>query len=106
VDLDPVIHQPTRLRIMVLLFQNRQAAATWVRDALQLTDGNMGSHCERLAQRGYIEQARTLTPQGFQLRLRITPEGDAAFAAYLQALRGMLEAASPREATGRPGPGT
>ena len=89
-DLDPIIHQPTRLRIMVLLFQNRQAAATWVRDTLQMTDGNLASHATKLAEAGYVEQGRVLTPIGFQLRLRITPKGDEAFQRYLEGLRGML----------------
>lgn len=95
--LDPVIHQPTRLRIMTLLFRNRQASFTWVRDALGLTDGNLGSHAEKLAHGGYVAQGRVLTPAGFQVRLRITPEGDAAFRQYLLALRGYLEAEGPRE---------
>lgn len=90
-ELDPVIHQPTRLRIMVLLYQNRQAAATWVRDTLGLTDGNLGSHSDRLAHAGYVDVGRTLTPTGFQVRLRMTEKGDAAFRDYLARLRGFLQ---------------
>lgn len=82
---------------MTLLFRNRQASFTWVRDALELTDGNLGSHAEKLAQSGYLAQGKALTPAGFQVRLRITPEGDEAFRQYLLALRGYLEAEGPRE---------
>jgi DNA-binding MarR family transcriptional regulator len=96
-ELDPIIHQPTRLRIMVLLYQNRQAAATWVRDALGLTDGNLGSHTQKLVDAGYLEQGRALSAQGFQLRLKLTPKGEQAFAAYLAGLKSMLAAATPAD---------
>jgi len=86
-SLDPIIHQATRLRIMALLFRNRTAAFTWARDTLGLTDGNLDTHTKRLEDAGYIRRGRVLTTGGFQVRLRITPEGDAAFRAYLEALR-------------------
>lgn len=75
---------------MALLFRNRQGAATWVRSALGLTDGNLGSHAERLAGAGYLRVARALTTEGFQRRLSITPEGDAAFRRYLAALKELV----------------
>lgn len=89
-QLDPLIHQPTRLQIMALLFRNRRAAATWVRDTLGLTDGNLGSHAERLAEAGYVQSARALTPGGFQVQLAITEAGDRAFRAYLVSLRRLV----------------
>lgn len=108
-ELDPVIHQPTRLRIMTLLHRNRQAAFTWIRDVLGLTDGNLGSHAARLEGAGYVEQGRALTPNGFQVRLRVTPAGDDAFRAYLAALRAYTavaavgpEASLPEHAAGPP----
>jgi DNA-binding MarR family transcriptional regulator len=90
--LDPVIHQATRLRIMALLFRNRSAPFTWVRDALGLTDGNLDAHAARLVAAGYLTRGIGLTPRkgGFQIRLRITPEGDAAFRAYTEGLRAYL----------------
>jgi len=89
-SLDPIIHQATRLRIVALLFRNRTAAFTWARDTLGLTDGNLDTHTKRLEEAGYIRRGRVLTTGGFQVRLRITPEGDAAFRAYLEALREYL----------------
>lgn len=82
-----MIHQPTRLRILALLYRNRRAAFTWVRDTLALTDGNLGSHAAKLAEAGYIATGRLLTTKGFQVWLRMTPQGDVAFRSYLAALR-------------------
>lgn len=93
------IHQPTRLRILTLLHRNRSAAFTWVRDTLGLSDGNLGRHVHRLEQLGYIRRERTLTTRGFQLRFRITVEGQAAFEHYLDSLRAYLEQSARRDSS-------
>lgn len=109
-DLDPVLHQAVRLRVMGLLNRNRAASFVWVRDTLQLTDGNLGSHMARLVAAGYAASSRELTRSGFQVWLRITPAGDAAFERYLAALRSYLtpvdtdRAAPPVPVARLPGP--
>ncbi len=88
--LDPVIHQATRLRIMALLHRNRVASFTWVRDTLGLTDGNLDTHAAKLEEAGYVKRGRALDIGGFEVRMKITPEGDTAFRAYLDGLRAYL----------------
>lgn len=90
--LDPVIHQAARLRIMAALQRNREARFTALRDALGLTDGNLASHAARLEEAGYLEAKRVLTPGGFELRYRITPQGAQAFLAYADELKTLLDA--------------
>ncbi len=102
--LDPVIHQPTRLRIMALLYRNRVAAFTWVRDTLALTDGNLDTHAAKLEEAGYVKRGRTLDIGGFQVKMKITPEGDAAFRAYLDGLRVYLEIGPATGSTPPEGP--
>ncbi len=92
-ELDPLIHQATRLRVMALLARNREAPFTWMQETLGLTPGNLDSHVQRLVEAGYVHQWRALTASGFQSRVRLTPEGDAAYRAYLAALRAVLEGA-------------
>ncbi len=89
-ELDPIIHQATRLRLMTALARNRDAAWVSLRDGLGLTDGNLASHAERLVQAGYIENRRVLTSRGFEVRLRITPAGARAFRVYVDVLRDLL----------------
>ena len=91
--LDPVIHQATRLRIMAALFRNRESSFTRLRDGLALTDGNLGSHAAALEKAGYIESRRVLSALSFEVRYRITPRGSAAFIAYTEALRSLLDGA-------------
>ena len=92
--LDPVIHQATRLRIMAALFRNREASFTQLRDGLGLTDGNLGSHSAALEKAGYLESRRALAGLSFEVRYRITAAGSAAFVAYTQELRALLDSAT------------
>lgn len=92
-ELDPVLHQPQRLRLMALLHRSRQASFTTVRLELGMTPGNLGSHAERLEAAGYIESARVLVGRSFELRYRITARGSEAFRAYLAQLRRILDTA-------------
>lgn len=85
-ELDPLIHQRTRLRIMTLLFRNREAAFAWVREELDLSWGNLDGHADRLEEAGYVRRDRVLTPDGFEVRLGITPQGREAFRGYLAEL--------------------
>lgn len=91
--LDPVLHQPARLRIMVALYRNRQLGFPAMRDALDLTPGNLGAHLAKLEEAGYLSSARILSGASFEMRYRITDAGSEAFRAYLATLRAMLEAA-------------
>lgn len=87
---------------MALLSRNRAASFVWVRDTLNLTDGNLGSHVERLVASGYVHAGRQLTRTGFQVWLRITAKGDEAYRAYLSELQALLELGTQYRADSSP----
>ena len=80
---------------MAALHRNREASFASLRDGLGLTDGNLGSHAQRLEEAGYVASRRALAGLSFEVRYRLTPEGRAAFLAYVAALRDVLEAPPP-----------
>lgn len=89
--MDPLIHQRTRLRIMVVLYRNRQVPYVALRDTLGLTDGNLASHVGKLEEAGYVASRRVLLGrEGFELRYLLTDEGAEAFRAYVRGLRALL----------------
>lgn len=99
-ELNPVIHQQTRLRVMTLLYRNRQCPFQWLYETLELTPGNLDTHASRLEDEGYAERTRVLEPDGFRVVLRITPEGDEAYRAYLadiQTYPGATETAAGKD---------
>ena len=61
-ELNEIIHQPIRLRIMavlVALAPGDEVDFTYLRDLLEVTDGNLGAHLRKLEEAGYI----AVTPQ-------------------------------------------
>jgi DNA-binding MarR family transcriptional regulator len=94
-ELDPLLHQPTRLEIVAYLYRNRQAPFTELRDQLALTAGNLQSHGEKLAKAGYVEMKRVLVGI-FEVRWNITPKGDAAFEAYFEQMRTLMSRLAPK----------
>lgn len=88
-DLDPLLHQPARARIMAYLFRNRSASAAQLREALGLTRGNLQSHAVKLTEAGYLD-AQTVLAAGLEARYAITDAGAAAFCAYAERLHALL----------------
>ncbi len=58
-ELDASIHQPTRLRIMMLLAGVDSADFNFLRTTLALTNGNLSVHTQRLEEAGYITVVKT-----------------------------------------------
>lgn len=89
--LDSILHQAQRLRIMTLLFKNRELAVTTIKRQLAMTDGNLASHLARLEDAAYVKTGHVLVGVSFESHAKITQTGSEAFRTYLQALRRILE---------------
>ncbi len=85
-ELDPHVHQPTRLRILMLLSGVGSADFTFLLNALGLTKGNLSSHMSRLEQAGYIEVAKTFDGKIPRTAYRLTPRGRSSLDGYWRAL--------------------
>jgi DNA-binding MarR family transcriptional regulator len=91
--LDPVIHQPARLRIMAALAAMEcgpRVDFSYLKDRLKLTDGNLGAHLITLEEAGYIDVEKTFVGRRPKTFLRLNDKGRAAFSAYKQALEALL----------------
>lgn len=85
-----------RLMLMGLLHRHRDVSARAARKTLGLTDGNLASHAARLEEAGWLESRKALSPAGFEVRYRITPEGSQAFREHIDSLRRLLDEWSGR----------
>ena len=54
-ELDPHVHQPARLRILMLLSGIDSADFNFLRTTLGLTKGNLSAHTSRLEEAGYVQ---------------------------------------------------
>jgi DNA-binding MarR family transcriptional regulator len=94
-QLNEIIHQPVRLRIMAAL--NALEPDTRVdfgtlRELLDVTDGNLAAHLRKLEDAGYVAVEKTFVGRRPRTYIGITPAGRAAFEAHVHALQEILGA--------------
>ena len=92
-EIDKVIHQPVRLRIMaslVTLESKEQVDFTYLRDLLQVTDGNLGAHLRKLEEAGYIKVEKTFMARKPRTFVSATAKGRSAFHGHVAILEAIL----------------
>src|SRR5688500_14588462 len=93
-ELNAVIHQPVRLRIMgalCALAASEQVDFGFLKTKLELTDGNLGAHLTTLEENGYVKIEKTFVGKRPKTYLAATKAGRRAFEAHVAALRLILE---------------
>jgi DNA-binding MarR family transcriptional regulator len=93
-ELNETIHQPVRLRIMaalVTLEPGNEVDFTYLRDLLQVTDGNLGAHLRKLEEAGYIAVNKTFVERKPRTYLSATAGGRKVFQAHVSALESILK---------------
>jgi DNA-binding MarR family transcriptional regulator len=91
--LDPLIHVPTRLKIVATLAALPDGDAlsfTRLQDMLELTPGNLIIQLRKLEEADYISSEKTGSGSAQKTTVALTSEGRAALAAYTRALRDLL----------------
>ena len=81
------------MRILAALHRNRELSFMQLREALDLTPGNLSSHAARLIESGYVASRHALAGVTFELRYSLTEQGASAFTAYLAALQAIVASA-------------
>lgn len=84
--LDDVIHGRVRLGIMAYLADAETADFTELKQVLDATQGNLSVHLRKLEEAGYIAIDKSFVDRKPLTRVRMTPRGRKAFAAYLEAI--------------------
>jgi DNA-binding MarR family transcriptional regulator len=93
-ELDELIHQPVRLRIMAALSSlgpRDQVDFSYLKDKLALTDGNLGAHLRALEEAGYILVEKTFVERRPKTFVAPSAAGRKAFAAHVAALQSILK---------------
>jgi DNA-binding MarR family transcriptional regulator len=92
--LNETIHQPVRLRIMaalVVLEEGNEVDFTYLRDLLEVTDGNLGAHLRKLEEAGYIAVNKTFVERKPRTFVTATAEGRKVFQEHVTALEAILK---------------
>ncbi|MCU0522770.1 MAG: transcriptional regulator [Anaerolineae bacterium] len=93
-ELNETIHQPVRLRIMaalVTLSADEEVDFTYLRELLNVTDGNLGAHLRKLEEAGYIAVNKTFVERKPRTYVSATAAGRGVFREHVAALETILK---------------
>jgi DNA-binding MarR family transcriptional regulator len=93
-ELNETIHQPVRLRIMATLAamdEGNEVEFTYLRDLLEVTNGNLGAHLRKLEEAGYITINKTFVERKPRTFVSASPTGRKVFQEHVTALEAILK---------------
>lgn len=89
-DLDRVIHQPVRTKIMAYLVNTGSCDYTTLKKTLGLSDGHMSTHMKELLEAGYVEMEKAFVDNKPKTTYKITKEGKKKFVEYVNDLKSLI----------------
>ena len=90
-QLDRVIHEKGRLAIMSMLAASPELSFTDMRDALNMTDGNLTTHIRTLQEAGYVSITKSFRNNRPLTTCSLTQAGQKAFAGYINLLEQIVQ---------------
>ena len=79
---DKIVHEPVRLRIMMILTGVEQADFNFLLTTLSLTRGNLSRHIEKLESAGYIKVKKSFKGKIPNTSYQLTQKGSKALTQY------------------------
>lgn len=90
-DLDPLLHERGRLAIASVLAAVDGLTFTELRGQLEMTDGNLSVHLQKLENHGYVAIDKQFVGRRPQTTCRLTAAGRRAFERYLDQLEAIVK---------------
>ena len=88
--LDATVHQRVRLGILAVLGEARRADFAYLRDTLELTDGNLSRQLQALEEAGYVRIEKVFEQRRPRTWAALTKDGRTALRAEREALRDLV----------------
>ena len=87
VEIDKLIHEPARLKIMALLYVVESADFLFIMRQTGLTFGNLSSHMSKLEAANYIGVEKEYVDKKPHTMLHLTEIGRSAFVTYRKTMK-------------------
>jgi DNA-binding MarR family transcriptional regulator len=90
-EVDRLIHEPARLKIIALLYMLESADFTFLMSQTGMTWGNLSSHMTKLEEASYLEVEKTFKGRRPNTMLKLTEKGRQAFQTYRKKMTQFFE---------------
>ena len=95
--LDEVIHQKNRLGILAVLAEADFADFNYLKEALDLTDGNLSRHLQVLEVSGLVSIQKSFEGRKTRTVVKATRQGRKALGEHLKAMQQLIDRVGTRE---------
>jgi DNA-binding MarR family transcriptional regulator len=89
-DIDPLIHAPSRLRVMTYLYVVDSIDFVYLKRVTTMSWGNLSTHLTKLEQAGYIRISKSFQDKKPKTMIQMTDEGRKAFRRYKDDMQQVL----------------
>ena len=89
-DLDPLIHQPARLKLVTTLTAVAEVEFSTLREALDVSDSVLSKHISVLTDSGYVRSRKAVRDGRRTTWVALTPVGRKALREHVAALRELI----------------
>jgi DNA-binding MarR family transcriptional regulator len=90
VELNRILHQPVRTRIMAYLIVHDCAEYLTLKRELNLSDGHMTTHMRELLEHQYVTMEKSIVNNKTKTVYHVATRGKAAFQEYVDTLRRII----------------
>ena len=91
VDIDKLIHEPARLKLLAQLYVVQSADFIFLMRQTELTQGNVSGHLNKLEDAEYVEIKKGYVGKRPQTMISLTKKGRKAFKKYVQSMRQVFD---------------
>ena len=95
--LDEVIHQKNRLGILAVLSEADFADFNYLKEVLDLTDGNLSRHLQVLEDAGLVSIEKAFEGKRPRTRARATKRGRKALSDHLRTMQSLIDRVNKKE---------
>lgn len=88
---DKLVHQPTRLQIFAYLYRHGETAFPELVDGLDVTEGNLASHLQRMEEAGAVAVDKEFVDRRPQTSYELTDDGRAMFEEHIDVLEALID---------------
>ena len=91
VDIDKLIHEPARLKLLAQLYVVESADFLFLMRQTGLTQGNVSGHLTKLEDAEYVEIEKGYAGKRPQTMISLTKKGRGAFKKYIQSMQQVFD---------------
>ncbi len=91
VEIDKIIHEPARLKIIAQLYVVESADFLFLMRQTGLTQGNVSGHLSKLEDADYVKIEKSFVGKRPQTMIALTKKGRERFKIYIKFMRDMFD---------------